>query len=126
MLYRTPSNPTNINISPFGHRNTLSLTEAQRERTLKISNLQKLAAELHPMVNQTLQHNRQRARDAQSRGFLPKFVEGDYVLVARDEFFEGEKLCLRLCGPRRIVKVLNDYLFQVQDIRTGDSTNVHG
>lgn len=65
----------------------LSLTEAQCERSLQIKNLQKLAPKIHLMVNQTPQHNRQLAHDAQTRDCLPNVIEGDYVLVAMDDFF---------------------------------------
>lgn len=32
---------------------------------------------------------------ARSKGELPNSIEGDYVHVTREEFFQGEKLCLR-------------------------------
>ena len=53
-------------------------------------------------------------------------MEGDWVLVARDDFTAGEKLRLRWRGPRRIKKALSDYVFQVEDIRTGDFDDIHG
>lgn len=48
------------------------------------------------------------------------------MLVSRNHFFEGEKLCLQWRGPRRIIKALNDYTFRVEDLRTGDYDDVHG
>ena len=60
------------------------------------------------------------------RGDLPNFTEGDYVLVAREDFFAGEKLAVRWRGPRRIIKALNDYVFQVEDLRNGGLEDVHG
>ena len=82
--------------------------------------------ELHPLINFTLQQNRQNQRDAQSRGELANFSEGDYVLVARKDFFQGEKLCLRWTEPRRVTKALNHYVFQVEDLRNGSLSDIHG
>lgn len=78
----------------------------------------------------TVQHavteNRKRAREHISRGRLPNFVEGDYVLVAKEELLNGEKICLRWRGPRRIMKSLNDYLFDFGNLRNGNIPPVHG
>ena len=64
-------------------------------------------------------------RQTRARGQLANFMEGDYVLVAREDFHEGEKLCLRWCGPRRVIKALSDYVYRVEDLRTGNYDDVH-
>lgn len=48
------------------------------------------------------------------------------MLVARENFHEGQKLCSRWRGPRRIVTVLNDYVFCVEDMRNDTMEDVHG
>lgn len=63
---------------------------------------------LHTLVKSELMANRQRIRDQISRGKLPNFSEGDFELVAREQFFKEEKLCLRWRGPRRVTKFLSD------------------
>lgn len=60
------------------------------------------------------------------KGQLAKFSEGDYVLVAREDLFEDEKLCLRCRGPRQVVKELSDYVFRVEDLHNGNFNDVHG
>ncbi len=70
-----------------------------------------MISELHPLVHNTLQSNRHRARQSASRGELPRFAEGDYVLVAREDFSEREKLTLRWRGPRRVIKANSDFVF---------------
>lgn len=82
-------------------------------------------AELHPIVENTVRKNRERSREYASRGTLPNFIEGGFVLVASEEFFAGEKLALRWRGPRRIVKAQNDYVFQVEDLLNGTVEDVH-
>lgn len=81
---------------------------------------------VHPLVHSHTQKERERIRDARCKGQLASSSEGDYVLVAREDFFEGEKLCLRWCGPRRVVKALREYVFRVEDLRNGKLDDVHG
>lgn len=59
------------------------------------------------------------------RGTLPNYTEGDFVLVAREHFHAGEKLCLRWFGPSRIVKTIKDYVFQVGDFCNSDIDDIH-
>jgi hypothetical protein len=116
-------------ISTFLRSNTttpVTLTAVQRERALNISALQDHVADLQRVVQQTVADHRRRAREAASRGELPRFSEEDYVLVARSAFNAGEKLALRWRGPRRIVKALSDYVFQVEDMRNGTILDTHG
>lgn len=116
-------------VSTFLRSSTVSpitVTALQQERALNISNLLTAVAELHPTVQDTVQENRKRKRESMSKGRLPNFTEGDYVLVARNDFHAGEKLALRWRGPRRIVKALSDYVFQVEDLRNGMVEDCHG
>lgn len=103
----------------------ISVDEAVNERLQNMSTVQDLLSELHPIVANTLEKNRQRARTAASKGTLPNFVEGDYVLVAREEFSKGEKIALRWRGPRRIVAAKSDFIFQVEDLRNGSTEDIH-
>ncbi|KAE9283339.1 hypothetical protein PF008_g27431 [Phytophthora fragariae] len=47
---------------------------------------------------------------------LQKFSEGDFVLAATATGRSGNKLALLWRGPKRIVKALNDFTFEVTDI----------
>ena len=104
----------------------VTVKDVQRERCFHIQNILKASEKLHPVVKDAISENRERSRRAASRGELPNFEEGDYVLVAREEFFAGEKLALRWRGPRQVVKVLNDYVYRVEDLRNSTTTDVHG
>lgn len=104
----------------------ITMSDLQRERAIHIDELVKLMADMRPTIQTSLSENRRRLREHMSRGHMPNFQEGDYVLVARSEFFKGEKLCLRWRGPRRIVKALTDFTFQVEDLRNGKVDVVHG
>lgn len=116
-------------ISTFYRSSTQTIVEVDdvhRERIMNIESLRARMEELHPVIHEAVERNRRSNRQANSKGVLPNFMEGDFVLVARDEFTVGEKLQLRWRGPRRIVKALSDYVFQVEDLRTGDYEDIHG
>uniref|UniRef100_H3GD34 Chromo domain-containing protein n=1 Tax=Phytophthora ramorum TaxID=164328 RepID=H3GD34_PHYRM len=70
------------------------------------------------MVNASERRRRAaRERHARRQGVrLQKFSEGDFVLAATATGRSGHKLALVWRGPMRIVRALNDYTFEVQDI----------
>lgn len=82
--------------------------------------------ELHTIIHSNVKNGRERSRNAREKGELAYFIEGDYVLVARQDFYKGEKLCLRWHEPWLIVKDLKDYVFTVEDIRSCDYDDVQG
>ncbi|GMF34640.1 unnamed protein product [Phytophthora fragariaefolia] len=58
-----------------------------------------------------------RKRVARRHGVtLPRFTEGDFVMAATATGKSGNKLALVWRGPKRIVRALNDYMFEVQDL----------
>lgn len=76
--------------------------------------------EIYQLVHYWTQKERERIRILRAKVQLENIFVGDYVLVSMEDFFEGEKLCLRLRGPRRVIKVLSYYICRVEDLRTGD------
>lgn len=95
----------------------MTVSDLQRKRKLSIKALQVKVADLHPVVQDALSSKRTRICDAMLRGELPEFSEGDFVLVARDDFTANEKLSLRWRGLRRVIKAPSDYGFQVEERR---------
>lgn len=77
------------------------------------------------MVHSQVTKERERMRESKLKGSPENFTEGDLVLVAREDFFEGKKLCLRWRGPRRVVKALRDYVKQFDDCRNGMHEDIH-
>lgn len=102
-----------------------AVPEAARERTLNVASLQKRVQELHFIVETMLSTIRSRVRATAERRELATFASGDFVLVARHEFHNGKKLCLRWRGPARITKALTDFAYQVKDLRNGQHSDVH-
>lgn len=103
----------------------VTVTQAVMERNKNLTNLLNAVANLRPVVQSSLSDNRRRLRAHMSKGRMPNFMEGDYVLVAKNTFHRGEKLCLRWCGPRRVVKALNNHIFQIEDLRNGEIESIH-
>ena len=104
----------------------ISIDELISKGTINVNELSNRTSELYPVVHVALQENRSQFRNATSKGILPNFTEGDFVLVARDNFTAGENLSLRWNGPRRVVKVLSNYAFEVENLRNGTCEIVHG
>lgn len=51
--------------------------------------------DLRPMIQSHVMTERGKSRNAREKGELANFSEGDYVLDAREYFYDGEKLYLR-------------------------------
>lgn len=102
-----------------------TITRVAQHRAINIEYLTELVDSLHPIVQNAFQENRQRIRDQASNGKLSNFNEGDFVLVAREDFHAGEKLCLRWRGLRRVVRTVNDYVYQMEDVCNGAIDDVH-
>lgn len=103
----------------------VTLSKVQREIILTCSELKKKMADLQPLLDQKLQHNRKTSRNTASKVQLPNFTEDYFVLMARETFYKVRKLALRWRGPRIILKAISDYVYQVEDIRNGVVDNVH-
>lgn len=84
---------------------------------VNISKLQGFVSALLTIVQKVAKNNRERKQSSASRGDLPNFVKGDFVLVSRDDFNSGEQLALRWRGPLLVTKALSDYFFQVEALR---------
>lgn len=84
-----------------------TVSEAVCPKSFDLSLVQQRLSQLHPVVENTLKCNRERGRNATSRGKFANFSVGDFVLVARSEFSKGEQQALRWRGPRRVVKTLS-------------------
>ncbi|KAF0747942.1 hypothetical protein AaE_007540, partial [Aphanomyces astaci] len=82
---------------------------------------------MHKHVAETAAAKRAKARyhrDGQRSVKLAKFTLGDFVLVARALQHPG-KLTLRWKGPFRVVKVVSDYLMEVQQLVPLGATSLH-
>ncbi len=103
----------------------LTLNQAPRRRFLNLEMSQRTIQELHPIIATSLKQNCEFARKAAKRGELPRSTEGDFILGARGELLQGEKLALRWTRARRVIKALSDFVFTLEDLRNGSTDEIH-
>ena len=103
----------------------VSINDLNQDRALNAESLVKDMEDLHPAIHESVMRNRKQALVAVKRGFLQNLDVGDYVLVARSEFFAGEKLLLRWRGPLRVFKAVSKYIYTVEDLRHGICDDIH-
>jgi hypothetical protein len=65
----------------------------------------------------------ERLRDSFETEIKPNFHLGDFVLVAT--VHRKDKLESKWKGPQRITKVINDQIFEVENLLSGDRKEVH-
>lgn len=81
--------------------------------------------EIHPAVQESIMKSRENPRNENGCGVLPKFTEGDLVLVIQSNFNASEKLAIRWRGPRCIKKAVTDYIYHVEDLQNGTLYDIH-
>lgn len=86
-----------------------------------------MSDQIRTNVQANLQNNRKHAMNTALVGPLPKFSEGDFVLVARSEFYTVENLGVRWRGPLCIFsfKENNDCVYQVVHLKNGLIEEAH-
>ncbi|CAB1109830.1 unnamed protein product [Ectocarpus sp. CCAP 1310/34] len=101
---------------------TLDATKLKQQ----VQNVIQTQAVLHKQVQQKVDHNRARQRAAASRGDLPAFTVGDYVMVARVRRSGiTPKLSSTWTGPWRVVSAAKKHVYGVQNIVNGQVRDVH-
>ena len=103
----------------------LELCSDIRSKVFNLGTVKSMIYELHPIIECNLKHNRDMARNSTSKGRIANFDLGDFVLVPRSEFSKGQKLALRWRGPRRVVGIRFNHIYQVEDMRKGSVSEVH-
>lgn len=99
--------------------------EVVAQPTVNVQEIQARMDALHRVVKKTLSNSRERSPAVVARGELANFTEGDYVLVARNDFHKKEKLYVLWRDPRCFTTEFNDYVYQVEDLRTESLSEDH-
>lgn len=90
--------------------------DVDRKRVLNCEQLCRMVANIRPVVRNALLDNLEHQRNQAAKGHPPNFTEGDFVLIAREDFAAGEKLLLHWRGPKRVLGSVNDYIYQVENL----------
>lgn len=99
-------------------RGLRAIRQHQRDRRKK-------KQQVHSFVNELLSQNHKKARKQISKSCLPKFLKIYFVLVTCNNFSARKKPLLLWHGWWRIVEVLSDNFYQVEELRKGTVDEVH-
>jgi hypothetical protein len=105
----------------------MSISDIRAAQILHMDQLKRAVGDIHRSVLSTSTARRAASRKSKdsNTAAVPNLEIGDFVLVARKVSHAADKLTLRWLGPRRIVKVLSDSVFSVEDLRYGEVQDVH-
>jgi len=106
-----------------------SIEEARAKQLMEIERVQKALEDMHRSISGLTSSSRQKRialHNARTHVRPCNFDVGDYVLWGVLQRGIQRKLSLRWRGPRRVVRVLSDYLFETEDLRTHKKVVVHG
>ncbi|CEO95672.1 hypothetical protein PBRA_009680 [Plasmodiophora brassicae] len=122
-----PDNPLDgICINPV-RETQINVTEMTSDEIVKLTD-ELIAAlnQMHKEVADLSERQRAQRRQKVSENRIPPNVyPGDFVLRA-ETLRAGEKLFLKWRGPYRVTDVHSGYVFEVEDIISGDKHVVHG
>ena len=101
---------------------TTSIEELSKMKRVNLEELVQALETLHKRANVSARADRRRGK---TKTKIPNFDVGDFVLRAAVEGEPRAKLQVRWKGPSRIVRVLSQYVYEVEDLITKRVTDVH-
>lgn len=104
---------------------TVTYEDVTLERALNVKRLYKIVSEFRPIELNAIQDNRERQRSQSAKEGVPNLTEWELVLVPRKDYFAVEKMFLRWRGLRRIVRLVNDYVYNAEDFHNSLIEEVH-
>lgn len=109
------------------------LPPAQRDKMKRIAPIERL--EEYEKLVQHLEdiqevHDKHKAKSRDeiqraSKGKMERFIEGDFVLLAKVKQRPGDKILLRWRGPYRVVKATGTHTYRVQHLVTKETKEAH-
>jgi len=109
-------------------RSTRSIAAAKAAQLIHIESVHKALDSMHRDIAQRRSRRREEAisvHNAKTHIKPINFDVGDFVLVAKRSTCHGKKLRLKWTGPRRIIRVVSDFIFEVEDLITGSYALIH-
>ena len=110
-----------------GNHATKTLTMLRAIQVLEIERLQNVFDQMHKVVAGKVSKNRTRQIQQHNKItnlVAPNFSVRDFVLVRRAQD-KGHKQTFRWLGPRRVVKIVGELVYDIENIVTGDVERVH-
>jgi hypothetical protein len=109
-----------------GSSKTWRTSRLTPEEIIKMhEDLKQSLIDMHKSMSQKKEKIRSGKREIRNTKLTckPNFDLGDYVLVATAH--RKDKLESKWKGPQRVIKVINDQVFEVEDLLTGNRKEVH-
>jgi Integrase core domain/Integrase zinc binding domain/Chromo (CHRromatin Organisation MOdifier) domain len=113
---------------PSGTTQEKSLEYVRARRLVHISDMEQSLTNMHRQVSALRTRRRSDAvtRHNEKTHVQPaNFIVGDYVLVAQRLQNEGHKLRVRWRGPRKVIRICSEYIYEVLDLLTTHQSVVH-
>ena len=120
-------NPLRTLIQP-GSMNVSSIDVVKAQKIINFKKMQGSLEKMHKQVAESRTRRREQAveRHNKKTHIQPiNFELGDFVLVAKRVSSDGHKLQVRWKGPKRISRVVSDFVFEVQDLIDQSHALVH-
>jgi hypothetical protein len=113
-------------IAPDLEHSPMSFSDIRAEQILHMNTLKRAVEEMHHTVRSTATTRRAASLNAKNstHAVVPNFDVGDFVLVARQVSHAADKLTRRCLGPQRVVKVISEWVYSVEDLRHGEVQDV--
>jgi len=112
-----------------GQVETRTLEEARARQVIYIQDMHTSIDDMHKEISGPTSKSRKRSIDSHNRKTNVRecnFDVGDFILRGLSKKNAVRKLNLRWTGPFQFTKVMSDFLFEIQDLRSKKKSVVHG
>jgi len=125
MMGRHPRTTLDVLVEENAEGVSLSPVDPQELRN-RVQQVTAAQEALHVQIVERVKQARQQSRERASRGQLPHFTVGDYVLVARvRQPGKNSKLESTWTGPWQVTNDDKEHVYTVRNIVTGETRDVH-
>ena len=107
----------------------LSINEVRARQLMQVDKVMTALENMHWQISEKVSAERKRrvkSHNAKTGVRECYFHEEDFVLREVLQSAKKNKLSLRWRGPFRVRRVLSNFLFELEDLRSGERTTVHG
>jgi len=107
----------------------VSVKEARARQVMNLSRVQDALEGIHRQIAEKASAAREKRvnlRNARTHVRACNFDIGDFVLFGRLQRNVRRKLSLKWHGPRRVTRIISNFLFEIEDLRSGKKSVAHG
>lgn len=122
-----PDNPLRTFL-PASGMNPASIESIRAKRIMRIEQLSEAIDNIHKSVSVRRTRRRDDAiRKHNSKTHIQEvnFEVGDFVMVAKRQKHDGQKLRVIWTGPRRVTRAVSDLVYECEDLVSGDTDDIH-